>query len=337
MNFWDTLSKPFSVLAPMEDVTDTVFRQVVLLAGKPDVFFTEFTSVDGICSKGFEKVSQRLRFLSTERPLVGQIWGNKPELFYETAKILFDMGFDGIDINMGCPDRAVLKQGCGAALSRVEYRSMVREIILATKEGAGGLPVSVKTRLGDRGREAGWIEFLLEQELAALTIHARTAKEMSLVPADWNAIKQIVLDYNSRLSSKMLAGVPNIQGDMPALLADKSLYRTRIIGNGDIKTLDDPRIAESGVDGVMIGRGIFENPFVFSRGFPEKSKNLALLTTHLNLWKQTWADAKSFAIMKKFFKMYIRDFDGAAELRARLMETTQVDEALHCLIESTQS
>ncbi len=331
MSFWEQLPKPFSVLAPMEDVTDTVFRQIILKAGRPDVFFTEFTSVDGICSKGFEKVATRLKFTEIERPVVAQIWGNKPELFLQTAQIIFQMGFDGIDINMGCPDRAVLKQGCGAALSRKEYRGLVGEIIAATKEGSKGLPVSVKTRLGDRKTEEGWVEFLLEQQLAVLTIHARTAKEMSLVPADWQKIQQIICEYNARLSSEMLAGVPSVMGDMPALSVNKSSRRTKIIGNGDIKHLDDPRIGGSGVDGVMIGRGVFENPFVFVRGLPERQKNLELLKDHLHLWQQTWGEVKHFAIMKKFFKMYVRDFDGAGELRAKLMEANTVEDALKLL------
>lgn len=305
MNFWENLPKPFSVLAPMEDVTDTVFRQIVLIAGRPDVFFTEFTSVDGICSKGFEKVSLRLKYTDVERPLVAQIWGNKPELFLQTAKLLAEMKFDGIDINMGCPDRAVLKQGCGAALSNVEYRSLVAEIVAATKEGGGGLPVSVKTRLGHRKQEEGWIDFLLDQELAALTIHARIAKDMSLVPARWEEISEVVKRLGDR--------------------------KTKIVGNGDIKSMDDPRIVASGVDGVMIGRGIFENPFVFTGGLPEKEKNLRLLVDHLNLWEKTWGAQKNYAVMKKFFKMYVRDFDGAGELRALLMETVSVEMALGVL------
>lgn len=315
-SFWTSLPKPFSVLAPMEDVTDVAFRRTMLLAGRPDVFFTEFTSIDGLDSRGTERVAYRLVFDPSERPVVAQIWGKDPEKFYKAAQRIAGLGFDGIDINMGCPDRAVLKQGCGAALSAVEYRGLVEEIIRATQEGAGSLPVSLKTRLGNKKTEEGWIEFLLEQQLAALTIHARIAKDMSLVPARWEEIKKYV-DYRNTLAN----------------------CETLIIGNGDIRSIADPRIVETGVDGFMIGRGVFENPFVFVGGALDREKQLYLLQQHLLFWEAYWRNPvgeqkpykKDYSIMKKFFKMYVKGWEGAAELRAQLMETTEVSEALQVL------
>ncbi len=362
MNFWEKLEKPFWILAPMEDVTDTVFRQVMIKAGRPNVFFTEFTSVDGIefAIRGSQistlaanlrsaplrlefagaPVLQRLAYQEIERPIVAQIWGKDPEKFRKAAELIKELGFDGIDINMGCPDRAVLKQGCGAGL--IGQYTQVAEILEAVRTGSGGLPVSVKTRLGNKKVEEGWMEFLLGQGLAALTIHARTAKEMSEVPARWEEVEKVVEARNAA------SGATNIE------------YRkVKIIGNGDIKSISDPRIAESGVDGAMIGRGVFENPFIFnseSRNAAsgatklEREQRLELLRYHLELWEETWGKQKhqipnpntqvnskskntkqylkDYSVMKKFFKMYIRGWEGAGELRSKLMETEKVEEAL---------
>ncbi len=226
----------------MEDVTDTVFRRIVLAAGAPDLFFTEFTSTDGLCSAGRPRVIGRLRYTLPERPLVAQVWGTRPELFRRVAAEVREMGFDGIDVNMGCPVRKIVSRGaCGALIGSP---SLAAEIIAATREGAGGLPVSVKTRLGvstARGAEE-WIGFLLGQGLAALTVHGRTVAQQSEGSADWSAI------------------------GMAARLRDAAGLPTRIIGNGDVKTVDAffARVAESRVDGVMIGRGVFENLHLFA-------------------------------------------------------------------------
>lgn len=301
MSFWKKLKKPFSVLAPMEDVTDTVFRRVIIEAGRPDVFFTEFTSVDGLDSRGRDQVAKRFKYHEEERPIVAQIWGRTPEKFFKAAQHISELGFDAIDINMGCPAKDVLKQGCGASLSEKANRDLVKEIVLATREGAK-LPLSIKTRLGNKKVEEGWLEFLLSLELDALTLHARTAKEMSLVPARWEEVGRLVK------------------------LRDALKSETVIIGNGDIKDLSDLRIDESGADGVMVGRGIFENPWLFGREVPEKEKNIRLLKYHLKLWKEIWRDKKDYAILKKFFKIYIKGWEGAAELRAKMMETRNFEE-----------
>lgn len=307
-NFWKDLKKPFYVLAPMDDVTDVVFREVVAEVAPPDVYFTEFTNVDGLQSKGREALMPRLKFTENQRPIVAQIWGKTPENYFKTAKELKEMGFDGIDINMGCPERAVVKNGCCSAL--IENRELAREIIEATIAGSGGLPVSVKTRTGlNNVVTEDWINFLLSFDLAAITLHARTAKQMSKVPADWEQIKLAVE------------------------LRDQSGKDILVIGNGDVENREDGlrKVEETGCDGIMIGRGIFKNIWIFS----EKSdisdqigrsvgQRIGILLRHLELYQKEWGEnsrgAKKFDILKKFFKVYISEFDGAAELRAKLME-----------------
>lgn len=306
-NFWQELKSPFFILAPMDDVTDDVFRQVVGSCAKPDVYFTEFTNVDGLNSKGKEKLMPRLQFEKSQHPIVAQIWGKKPENYFKVAQMLKEMGFDGIDINMGCPEKNVVRNGNCSGLIREPERA--REIILATIEGAGGLPVSVKTRIGlDTIITEEWIGFLLGFDLAAITVHGRTAKEMSKVPAHWDEIAKAV-----QLRDKQ---------------QETSNKRPVIIGNGDVLTYQDglDKVKEFGVDGVMIGRGIFHNPFVFD---PKGKKiqdlgiqdRLELLLRHARLFDKIWGDTKNFNILKKFFKIYVSDFDEASELRVKLMET----------------
>lgn len=306
-NFWEKLPQPFFALAPMDDVTDTVFRQIVARCFKPDVFFTEFVNCEGLCSVGLEKVATRLKFSEKERPLVAQIWGTKPENFFKTAQIIAQKGFDGIDINMGCPDRSVLRHGGGGAL--IENPNLVREIIIATKEGAPGLPLSIKTRIGFKKiMTEDWLRFLLGLKLDALTIHGRTVAELSKVPAHWEEIGKAVQIRNF-LKSK-----------------------TKIIGNGDIKSyqegLEKSRIYK--VDGVMVGRGIFDNLWIFQPGnFSEKispERKIEILLQHVRLFNETWGQTKNFDILKKFFKIYINGFVGASKLRSQLMETNNVAE-----------
>lgn len=323
MNLWQKLAKskkPFLALAPMEDVTDTVFRQMVASVGRPDIFFTEFTNVEGIVSTSLSNpppilgggrkgvvhpVLQRFVYSKSEHPIVAQIWGKEPENFYTVAKLIKKLGFDGVDINMGCPQKDVVKNGCCIALIR--DRDRAREIIQATREGADGLPVSVKTRIGlDKIVTEDWCGFLLEQKLDALTVHGRTAKEMSDVPAHWDEIAKVVR------------------------LRNEIEIETAIVGNGDVRNAQEAEVRsrESGVDGVMIGRGVFGNIACFStqRKVPSAQENIDLLKKHLKLWEKTWGNTRNFAIMKKFFKIYIRDFEGAGELRGRLMGTKNIDE-----------
>jgi nifR3 family TIM-barrel protein len=306
-NFWQTLEKPIFILAPMEDVTDTVLRQVIARCGKPAVFFTEFTNVEGMFSKGAKHVIHRLQYTEAERPLVAQIWGTHPENFFKAAKQLIEMGFDGIDLNMGCPASGVAQKGACSGL--INNRPLAKEIIDATKEGAAGeIPVSIKTRLGFRAIDFEWIAFVLAQKPAVLTVHARTVAEMSKVPAHWDQLKTVV-DMRNALSSTTL-----------------------IIGNGDVKSLDDARqkVAEVGADGAMIGRGIFENPYLFAETTTLSDKTpqekMQLLLDHMHLWQATWGDSKHFPVLRKFFKVYANGFPGAQDLRIQLMETQTPEE-----------
>lgn len=307
-SFWQDLPRPFFVLAPMDAVTDTVFRHVVEKAARPDVYMTEFASTDGYWHpKGRENMYSRLLFTPDEKPLVAQIWGTQPERFAEMAKGLKEMGYQAIDINMGCPAKDVIKKGAGSAL--IETPELAAEIIAATK--TAGLPVSVKTRIGFRTRNTSeWLSFLLQQNIVALTVHARTMKEMSKVPAHWDQVKLAVE------------------------LRDKLAPQTLIIGNGDVADREEGlrRIEETGADGIMIGRGVFNNVFCFEHEPREhnKAEQFAIMNYHLDLWEETWKDLdrpKNYHALKRFFKIYVRDFDGASELRDALMQTKNIDEA----------
>lgn len=307
---WQKLAKPFFVLAPMDDVTDTVFRQVVRKHGSPDVFITEFTSTDALCSKGEHSTMRRLKFTEKERPLIVQIWGTIPEHFYLSAVKLSKMGFDGIDINMGCPIRDVVKGGACSAL--IKNPKLAKLIIEATKKGAPNLPVSVKTRVGFNSIETEmWIGFLLEQNLDAIIIHARTANEMSAFPAHWEEIKKSVL------------------------LREAKGMDTVIIGNGDVIDRNDgiEKIKSTGADGIMIGRGTFHNLYAFREDSDKwhllsPKDKVAILKEHVQLYEKTWGDARKFPILKKFFKIYINGFPNAADMRTQFMETHTPAEAI---------
>ncbi|HBM46006.1 MAG: tRNA-dihydrouridine synthase [Parcubacteria group bacterium GW2011_GWF2_38_76] len=334
-NFWGKLKnnkKPFFCLAPMADVTDAPFRQIIAKYSKftrngedrggPDVTWTEMVSCDGFVRKdllayrkqgdvgGFPQTVQERLALSfiydeIERPIVAQVFGGDPKTFYETAVYLSELGFDGIDINMGCPDHGINKQNAGANL--IKSPELAKEIIKATKEGAGGIPVSVKTRIGYNKNEIDtWIPNLLEAEPAALTIHGRTRKEMSKVPAHWDQIAKCV---------EMAKG-----------------SNTVIIGNGDVKSLEEgrQRAEESGVDGIMIGRGIFGNPWLFNDKIKKEElpikEVLKVLLEHTRLFEKILGSKKPFVLMRKHFGSYVTGFEGAKELRMKLMETESADD-----------
>lgn len=307
-NFWATLPKPIFALAPMEDVTDTVFRQMVASCARPDVFFTEFTNCDGMQSVGRAAVEHRLKFTSGERPLVAQVWGIHPETYLKTARDVLAMGFDGIDINMGCPQRPIVGHGACAAL--IKTPNLAKEIIAATKEGVvGKIPVSVKTRIGfSKIITEEWISTVLSCGIQALTVHGRTAAEMSKVPCHWDEIQRAVEIRN-------------------ALSPD-----TVILGNGDVQHYHDglSKIAQSGVDGVLIGRGIFEDMWAFERESPKPRHSpgeyMQIMKRHVELYEMTWGSKKHYPILKKFFKIYVRGFDGASDWRAKCMETREPGE-----------
>ncbi|PAI99918.1 tRNA dihydrouridine synthase, partial [Staphylococcus aureus] len=306
-NFWSELPRPFFILAPMEDVTDIVFRHVVSEAARPDVFFTEFTNTESFCHpEGIHSVRGRLTFSEDEHPMVAHIWGDKPEQFRETSIQLAKMGFKGIDLNMGCPVANVAKKGKGSGL--ILRPDVAAEIIQATK--AGGLPVSVKTRLGyyeiDEWKD--WLKHVFEQDIANLSIHLRTRKEMSKVDAHWELIEAIKNLRDEIAPNTLLT----INGDIP-----------------DRKT--GLELAEKyGIDGVMIGRGIFHNPFAFEKEPREHTSKelLDLLRLHLSLFNKYEKDEiRQFKSLRRFFKIYVRGIRGASELRHQLMNTQSIAEA----------
>ncbi|MFS5007054.1 tRNA-dihydrouridine synthase [Staphylococcus aureus] len=306
-NFWSELPRPFFILAPMEDVTDIVFRHVVSEAARPDVFFTEFTNTESFCHpEGIHSVRGRLTFSEDEHPMVAHIWGDKPEQFRETSIQLAKMGFKGIDLNMGCPVANVAKKSKGSGL--ILRPDVAAEIIQATK--AGGLPVSVKTRLGyyeiDEWKD--WLKHVFEQDIANLSIHLRTRKEMSKVDAHWELIEAIKNLRDEIAPNTLLT----INGDIP-----------------DRKT--GLELAEKyGIDGVMIGRGIFHNPFAFEKEPREHTSKelLDLLRLHLSLFNKYEKDEiRQFKSLRRFFKIYVRGIRGASELRHQLMNTQSIAEA----------
>ena len=324
------LDMPILALAPMADVTDATFRRIVAKYSKtknntPYVTFTEFVSCDGLCSSGKNNLLPILKYTEKERPIVAQVFGAKPENFYESAKFIKKFGFDGIDINMGCPDKKMIKQGAGAAL--MQNHELAQKIIKETKKGVGNIPVSVKTRIGydkyDKKEFKKWLTALLECEIAAITIHARTKKEMSLVPAKWEVVAEAVKIRNKFFGDKK----------------DKTL----ILGNGDVQNVADAKEKAriSGADGVMIGRAVFGNPWLFANRATlfsyEQSElenkkyscgandiiffrnlKLSVLLEHTKLFEKI-NKGRKFDVMKKHFKSYVSGFPGAKELRIKLM------------------
>ncbi len=310
-SFWDNLNKPFFVNAPMKDVTDAAYRRFMAQMGKPDVVWSEFVSADGLYhTREIAKMPdlenplmRDLQFSSIEHPVVAQIFSSKPEMIAYASELISHLGFDGVDINMGCPDRSVEKQGAGASL--MKKPALAVELIKAAKEGterAGRpIPVSVKTRIGyTKDTIDEWIPTLLSANPAALTVHLRTRKELSLVPAHWDLMERIVA------------------------LRDSAGVGTLLLGNGDVHNLADAqqKVKDTGADGVMLGRAIFGNPWVFSTNTRENmppSERLAALLVLAQFFEEL-TPPKHFNIFKKHIKAFVCGFDGAAEFRSLLME-----------------
>lgn len=378
MSFLDELPKPFLALAPMDDVTDTVFRQIVAECAPPDLYFTEFVNVDGLQSAGREKLLPKLQFSRKEQPIIAQLWGINPENFYKVTKEVIGMGFDGVDLNMGCPVKKVVKGGACAAM--INHRELAAEIIDAVIEAVesvnprstqvgitqgesaerteayrevrrmstvnsqrsgipastGGVagsagkqakavrvsrdfPVSVKTRVGFNTTDMTWPEFLLSKKLDLLSIHGRTAKQMSNVPANWDLVGEV------------------------RKMRDVLCPSTKIVGNGDVESRGQAeKLAKKyQLDGVMVGRGIFHDPFLFADKSPwgsySREQKIALFKKHIQLFAKTWQHGEyRFDALKKFCKVYINGFDGAAELRAEFMTAKNAKEGLDILDGSSQ-
>jgi len=316
-NFWETLQNPFFALAPMEDVTDTSFREVIARIADPQflqILYTEFTSVDGMNHPvGKIRVGERLFVSESERELlkqknirlIAQIWGKKPELFYKISReITEEYDFDGLDINMGCPVKNVVKNGCCSAL--INEPILAKEIIMATME-ATHLPVSIKTRTGIKSHDTeNWIGHLMETKPAAIILHGRTQKQQSDGLADWEEIAR------------------------GARVRDQINPKTRFLGNGDVVSVEHGTelVEKYKLDGVMIGRGIFHNPWFFDpkRKSPKKKDKLSQLLIHTRLFEQNWSGKKNMNILNRFFKIYTNDFADAAKLRSELMEAKTFEE-----------
>lgn len=324
MSYQD-LPRPFFALAPMYEVTDTVFRQTVAALAPPDLMFTEFTNVDGLMSAGRDKIIGRLKFVDSEKNLIAQIWGLKPENFKKVADdiasgaLASELGmktnFIGIDINMCCPAKSEVKAGACSAL--INNRPLAAEIIKATKAGAAGrLPVSVKARVGFSSIDLSWIEFLLEQKLDMLSVHVRTRKEMSKVPAHLELLGEITK------------------------LRDNIAPSTLIVGNGDIESrASGEELAQKyNLDGIMIGRGVFRDPLIFAKSgdwdsYP-KARRIELFKKQVDLFSKTWREGeRNIKTLNKFCKVYINGFDGAKESREKLMEAGSIGE-LRGMLES---
>ncbi len=302
-NFWQTLPRPFFALAPLANITDYSFRQFITRYHKPDVLWTEFVAADGLCHpKGREALLRDLRFDANERPIVAQLFTGHPEQMFEAAKLIAELGFDGLDINMGCPDRNVMRQGAGAACMRdpAQAQALIRAARAGSHAGGAELPISVKTRLGvSEDNLESWLPALLDAKPALITLHARTKKELSLVPARWERVKRAV---------EIAAG-----------------SGTLIMGNGDVRSMADARrkVRETGCDGIMIGRGVFGNPWLFdeTRTSMHVWERLEAMLALTELFETTWHGTKSFELLKKHFQAYVVGFAGARDLRAALMLT----------------
>lgn len=309
--FWHHLPKPFTVGAPMDDVTDIAFRTVIAKYGKPDVMFTEFTSADGLVrapEAGKQKLLKKLLYTEVERPIVAQLFSAVPERMRAAASLVAKLGFDGIDINTGCPDKTIEKQGCGCALIKHpdRFRALYQAAVMGVKDAGCTTPVSVKCRIGYAKNEIDtWVRTIFEERPPAVTIHLRTREEMSKVPAHWELMPTIVA------------------------LRDAVSPETVVIGNGDVKNVDDARhkALETRCDGVMIGRGMFGNPWYGTMHYGTPQERIIALIDHIHVFERELSDTKSFAVMKKHFGSYIAGFEGAHDIRTALMITNSAAEA----------
>lgn len=313
MGFWGTLPKDFVIMAPMADVTDSAYREIIAKysrhgkpGGGPDVFYTEFVASDGLNNeKGRPKLMHNFRYTENERPIVAQIFSNKPENIEYAARLCNELGFDGIDLNMGCPERNICKQGAGCGMIRTP--EILPEIIAAAKRGAGDIPVAVKTRVGwSKNEIETWIPAILDCDVAALILHGRTRKVMSSIPANWDWIER--------------AGEIVRESGKP----------TKFIGNGDIQSVETAKeySRKYKTDGAMIARAIFGNPWLFDTEKTEVSvrEKLEVMVEHTEIFVRDLIEHKNFHVMKKHYKAYVSGFDGAKELRVSLMESDNIDD-----------
>jgi nifR3 family TIM-barrel protein len=313
MNLLESLKRPFVVLAPMDDVTETVFRQTIASCHKPDLFFTEFVNVEGLQSRGRKNLIHKLKYTKKDKPLIAQIWGKNPDNYYKVSVELVEMGFDGVDINMGCPDKSVVKSGCCSAL--INNRQLAVEIISAVKAGVNNkVPVSVKLRTGFNEVDFSWPELVLKQNINMLTVHGRTTKELSKVPARWDDIKKV------------------------RQIRDEVSPKTLIVGNGDVLNREQGVVLakETGVDGIMIGRGSLFNPFVFQKNsnwqFTPEKERLKIYLQHAQLFKETYSNGqRNWQSLKRLTKLYIHGSENASKFRDELVRAEDIDKMIEII------
>lgn len=328
MSFWNDLikrGKPIVGLSPMDGVTDAAMRYMTAKYGHPDVMFTEFVSVDAL---HYASAERRERLLKTfmraqdvaplqNRPYeIAQVFGHTPELFVEAATLVERLGFDGIDINMGCPAHKVEELGSGAGLIRTP--KIAQEIVRVVK-GATKLPVSVKTRIGvDHDVAEEWMETLMEVEPAMISLHGRTLRQLYQGTADWETIARA-------------ARVVHEHGG-------------QILGNGDIASVADglARVEQYEVDGFLIGRAAEGNPAIFKSQISNdkfsnweqlRKQKLEWIREHARIFEkinkptvQQTNDNRWFLPVRKHLAWYAHGFPGAVELRAKLVQANSVEE-----------
>lgn len=360
MTFWHKIPKPIIGLSPMDGITDASFRYITAAHGGADVTITEFVNVE-TAFYAPQTLIKDFTYSEVERPVVAQIYGHTPEMFYKVAHIACELGFDGLDINMGCPAKKVAAKGSGAALIRTPelaqslirtvtqgitdwshgqtlgrlkiHPELIEKVKLANRLRTGwetppvrnAIPVSVKTRLGfDRVVIDEWIRTLLEERLAAISLHGRTLKQQYKGNADWEAIAQAVAAARGS--------------------------RTLILGNGDLRDINDiyRRVRETGVDGVLVGRAAQGNPWLF-RGkehvkqalrsggavsLPNTPVSLEqrfnVIIEHARHFEKHWG-SQCFVGMRKHLAWYCRATPRAAELRAQMVRLNNVNELMQCL------
>ena len=369
MNFWAALPQPILGLAPMDGVTDAAFRRVVASQGRPDITFTEFTNVNEIC-RGPDHLLSSLIYSEAERPIVAQLYGKDPEQFYRAAQVVCELGFDGLDINMGCPSKSVAASGSGAAL--IKTPDLAHAILRAARQGledwAEGqsihsqgfkpsriefihtlnynrcgvpvvprrlLPLSIKTRLGfDCVVVERWVEQLLEVRPAAITVHGRTLQQMYRGAADWAAVAE---------AAKLARGT-----------------ETLMLGNGDVGTLVDAvrRAAESRVQGVLVGRGTLGSPWFFrekERARQAFTEQQDLTTIPVTAWEppvslshrmqvmldharqyEAIAGLDCFRSIRKHLGWYCKGFPHAAAMRAKMFGVSTVQDVERIVAEFCQ-
>ncbi len=296
-------------LAPMDGYTDAPFRYLIASIAKPDVVFTEFVNVDGIV-KNINKLKEDFIFNEIEKPIIAQLFGSKPENFYTATKIIIDMGFNGVDINMGCPQKKVVKRSEGAGL--IKNPDLAKEIVKAVKtavsEKNSTITVSIKTRTGyETPITSEWISELVKTKPDLITLHGRTLKQMYSGFADWNQIN-----------------IANI------ICKENGI---KFFGNGDIKSIIDAKekIEKYNLDGVLVGRAVFGNPWFFEQNSSTsgvlltKEDKLKMCLTHAKLQMKLLPN-RSFIAMRKHFAAYINSFDFARDLRIKVLQANTYEE-----------